>query len=58
MQEPQITNILYMKKIIVSLSLIISNSTAFFAQSPDDLLNMVEEKPKKNLLTLLLKQHD
>jgi len=55
MQEPQITNILYMKKIIVSLSLIISNSTAFFAQSPDDLLNMVAEKPKKEFINATFK---
>jgi hypothetical protein len=38
-----------MKKIILSLSFIALGSTAFFAQSPDDLLNMVAEKPKKEL---------
>lgn len=44
-----------MKKIILSLSLIICSSTAFFAQSPDDLLNMVEEKPKKEFVTATFK---
>ncbi len=44
-----------MKKIIFSLSLILSNSTIFFAQSPDDLLNMVAEKPKKEYVTATFK---
>ena len=44
-----------MKKIILSLSLVISSSTAFFAQSPDDLLNMVAEKPKKEYVTATFK---
>lgn len=44
-----------MKKIIVSLSFIISGSSAFFAQSSDDLLNMVAEKPKKEYVTATFK---
>lgn len=44
-----------MKKIIYSLSLIISSSSVFFAQSPDDLLSMVEEKPKKEFVTATFK---
>jgi hypothetical protein len=44
-----------MKKIILSLSLITSCSTAFFAQTPDDLLNMVAETPKKEYTTATFK---
>lgn len=44
-----------MKKIILSLSLIASCSTAFFAQTPDDLLNMVAETPKKEYTTATFK---
>ena len=44
-----------MKKIIVSLSFIISGYSAFFAQSSDDLLNMVAEKPKKEYVTATFK---
>jgi hypothetical protein len=44
-----------MKKIILSLSLILSSSSAFLAQSPDDLLNMVAEKPKKEFVTATFK---
>lgn len=44
-----------MRKIIVSLSFIISGSSAFFAQSSDDLLNMVAEKPKKEYVTATFK---
>ncbi len=44
-----------MKKIILSLSLMMCGSTAFFAQSPDDLLNMVSEKPKKEYVTATFK---
>lgn len=44
-----------MKKIIVSFSLIITSSSAFFAQSPDDLLNMVAEKPKKEYASATFK---
>jgi len=44
-----------MKKIIASLSFIISGSSAFFAQSSDDLLNMVAEKPKKEYVTATFK---
>jgi hypothetical protein len=44
-----------MKKIILSLSLIICSSTAFLAQSPEDLLNMVAEKPKKEYVTATFK---
>ncbi len=44
-----------MKKFILSLSLIASNSTAIFAQSPDDLLNMVAEAPKKEYTTATFK---
>lgn len=44
-----------MKKIILSLSLIISSSSAFLAQSPDDLLSMVEEKPKKEFINATFK---
>ena len=43
-----------MKKIILSLSLIASNA-ALFAQSADDLLNMVQEKPKKEYVTATFK---
>jgi hypothetical protein len=44
-----------MKKIILSLSFIALGSTAFFAQSPDDLLNMVAEAPKKEFTTATFK---
>lgn len=44
-----------MKKIIVSLSFITSCSTALFAQTPDDLLNMVAETPKKEFTTATFK---
>lgn len=44
-----------MKKFILSLSLIISSSSSFFAQSPDDLLSMVEEKPKKEFVNATFK---
>ncbi len=44
-----------MKKIILSLSLVASCSTAFFAQTPDDLLNMVAETPKKEYTTATFK---
>lgn len=44
-----------MKKIILSLSFIICGSSAFFAQSSDDLLNMVAEKPKKEYVTATFK---
>ena len=44
-----------MKKLVVSLSLIISSSSAFFAQSPDDLLNMLAEKPKKEYASATFK---
>lgn len=44
-----------MKKIILSLSLVISGSSAFFAQTGDDLLNMVAEKPKKEYTTATFK---
>lgn len=44
-----------MKKIILSLSFIISGSSAFFAQTGDDLLNMVAEKPKKEYVTATFK---
>jgi hypothetical protein len=44
-----------MKKIIVSLSLIIISSSAFFAQSPDDLLNMVADKPAKEFVSATFK---
>jgi hypothetical protein len=44
-----------MKKIILSISLIASCSTAFFAQTPDDLLNMVAETPKKEYTTATFK---
>lgn len=44
-----------MKKIILSLSFVVCGSTAFFAQSPDDLLNMVSEKPKKEHVTATFK---
>jgi hypothetical protein len=44
-----------MKKIILSLSLLVGSSTAFFAQSPEDLLNMVTEKPKKEYTTATFK---
>ncbi len=44
-----------MKKTILSLSLIICSSTTFFAQSPDDLLNMVAEKPKKEFVSATFK---
>lgn len=44
-----------MKKIILSFSLIASCSTAFFAQTPDDLLNMVAETPKKEYTTATFK---
>ncbi len=44
-----------MKKIILSLSLMASCATAFFAQTPDDLLNMVAETPKKEYTTATFK---
>jgi len=44
-----------MKKIVVSLSLIIISSSAFFAQSPDDLLNMVADKPAKEFVSATFK---
>ena len=44
-----------MKKIILSLSLIVSGSSDFFAQTGDDLLNMVAEKPKKEYVTATFK---
>lgn len=44
-----------MKKLIVSFSFIISSSSAFFAQSPDDLLNMLAEKPKKEYASATFK---
>lgn len=44
-----------MKKSILSLSLVASCSTAFFAQTPDDLLNMVAETPKKEYTTATFK---
>ena len=45
-----------MKKIIIlSLSFIVCGSTAFFAQSPDDLLNMVAEKPAKEFVSATFK---
>lgn len=44
-----------MKKIILSLLFIISCSSVFFAQTGDDLLNMVAEKPKKEYVTATFK---
>jgi hypothetical protein len=44
-----------MKKIILSLSLVASCSSTFFAQTPDDLLNMVAETPKKEYTTATFK---
>lgn len=44
-----------MKKLILSLCLLASSSPMLFAQSPDDLLNMVNEKPKKEYTTATFK---
>jgi len=44
-----------MKKQILSLALLLSSTTTFFAQSPDDLLNLVNEKPKKEYTTATFK---
>ena len=44
-----------MKKIILLFSVLITQSTCFLAQSSDDLLNMVAEKPKKEYVTATFK---
>ena len=44
-----------MKALYIFTFLVLANSTAFFAQSPDDLLNMVAEKPKKEYVTATFK---
>lgn len=44
-----------MKKHILSLFLVASASTSFFAQSADDLLNMVAEKPQKEYTSATFK---
>lgn len=44
-----------MKKIILSLSLIASSTSAILSQNTDDLLNMVSEKPKKEYTTATFK---
>jgi hypothetical protein len=44
-----------MKNIYYTLFAILANSSLFLAQSPDDLLNMVAEKPKKEYVTATFK---
>lgn len=44
-----------MKALYIFSFFVLANSTAFFAQSPDDLLNMVAEKPKKEYVTATFK---
>lgn len=44
-----------MKKILYTAFAILGNASLFFAQSPDDLLNMVAEKPKKEYTTATFK---
>ena len=44
-----------MKKIFYTAFAILGNASLFFAQSPDDLLNMVAEKPKKEYTTATFK---
>lgn len=44
-----------MKKVYFFILLAFTNTTSFFAQSPDDLLNMVEEKPKKEFVSATFK---
>lgn len=43
------------KKIFLSILLFFSFTNSFLAQSPDDLLNMVSEKPKKEYVTATFK---
>lgn len=44
-----------MKKAYIFILLAVANATPFFAQSPEDLLNMVAEKPKKEYVTATFK---
>jgi hypothetical protein len=44
-----------MKKILFSISIFIFSVASFFAQSPDDLLNMVAEKPAKEFVSATFK---
>ena len=44
-----------MKKSILFLSILITNSVALFSQSTDDLLNMVADKPTKEYTTATFK---
>ena len=44
-----------MKKVFIFILLAIANTVSFFAQSPDDLLSMVEEKPKKEYASATFK---
>jgi hypothetical protein len=44
-----------MKKILFSISIFIFSAASFFAQSPDDLLNMVAEKPAKEFVSATFK---
>jgi hypothetical protein len=44
-----------MKNIYISLLALIASTTIAYAQSPDDLLNMVAEKPKKEFATATFK---
>lgn len=44
-----------MKKAYLFILLAVTSTTSFFAQSPDDLLNMVAEKPKKEYVSATFK---
>ena len=44
-----------MKKILFSISIFIFSAASFFAQSPDDLLNMVADKPAKEFVSATFK---